>query len=125
MGQATQIILQHARLGRGWSGKPRGDSEAAQHFLQRPRELPDGHGLPAQFVFEVVEDSLGGMPDELRIEQLCGVARQFHPDHIRRIRDAFTGRQFKEQTIGGQRDHCLPSSFLTSCTKSVASWKRR
>src|ERR1039458_9550153 len=77
------------------------------------------------FMFEVMENRVGGVLDELRVEQFGRVARQFHGHHVSGIRYAFAGGHFKEQAIGGERDHYLASSFFTSCTKSVASWKRR
>src|SRR5512139_1129098 len=76
-------------------------------------------------MLEIMEDSLGGMTDKLRVEQGRCVARQLHRHHVRRVRNAFARRHFEEQAIRGKRNHCFPSSFFTSCTKSVASWKRR
>src|ERR1019366_4857214 len=120
-----QIELQQARPGIGFSGNLRRARETAQHLLHRPGEFTEGHGVPAQFVFEVMEDCVSGVTDELRIEQPGRVASQFHRNHVGGIRDGFAGGRLEEQTIGSKRNHYLASSFFTSCTKSVASWKRR
>src|SRR5579872_7176299 len=64
--------------------------------------------------------------DEIGVEQRSGVAHDLHRDHLRRIGNVLARGGVKNQTILGQQDHgSLLSSFLTSCTKSVASWNRR
>src|SRR5258706_8240418 len=76
-------------------------------------------------MFEVMENRIGGMPNKLRVEQFHGLAHQLHGKHFNRNWHAFTISHPKQQTIRSKCDHCFPPIFLTSWTKSVASWNRR
>src|SRR5260370_31530629 len=123
-GQLAQIRFEHTRraLDPGCS-LPR-EREAAQHFLQRAGEFADRYGLASEFVFEVVEDRLGGMGEKLLVEQLRRAAGRFDGNHLGGKGNAFATGPFEEQIIRGAGAHGLASNFFTSFPKSVASWKR-
>src|SRR6185437_5736980 len=100
-------------------------TKTAQYLFQRAGKFPNGHRHAFEIVLEIVEHGAGGVLEKFRVELADPVTAQLNGNHFGRKRDAFAVTGLEQQAIECERDHCLASSFLTSCTKSVASWNRR
>src|ERR1017187_4665986 len=124
-GQLQQIRFDHVRPDGSFLRRERMDAETAQDGFEHAGEFAHGDGEPSKVVFEVVKDGACGVLDEVRIEIVAVFAGQFDRDHFGGDRDAFAVEHLEEQTIRAKGYHCFASSFLTSSTKSVASWNRR
>ena len=72
-----------------------------------------------------MEHGVGGVADQFRVERAGRFADQLDRDQFGGARDGVAAVHLKHQTIRMQLNHVCSSSFLTACTKSVASWNRR
>jgi hypothetical protein len=137
----TVGALRHGMVGQpGWElYGPWADRDAVRRHPERVEELPDrlgrGHGrarwvmAPEVHIELAVRESgrhlIRPPQGQGGLAHARGAVDQLGGNHFRPHGDALARGQVEQQTLSRKQDHWFCSSFLTSCTKSVASSKRR
>ena len=102
-----------------------GEAEALHGFFEGDGKFADGDRFAFKIHLEIMENGGGGVMQHFGRDEAVAVADDLDTDHFGGAGDALTVGELENEAIGLEGDHLVASSFLTSCTKSVASSNRR